>query len=84
LADPFGWQTCDKIGRLHNCRGKEFGGFSISPFRSENYFSLSLSPFTLNYSTGSSAVILMIKYNNADLDKLQRLRENKGKCGVYR
>jgi hypothetical protein len=58
----------------------EFGGFSISPFRSENYFSLSLSPFTRNYSTGSSADIPVIKYNNADLDKLQILRENKGKC----
>ena len=36
-----------------------------------------------HYSTNSS-VVPIIKYANADLDKLQVLKENKGKCGVYR
>ena len=61
-----------------------FGGFNVSPLRWENCFSLSLLPFTINYSTGSSAVMPVIKYNNADLDKLEILKENKGKYDVYR
>ena len=35
-------------------------------------------------STGSSAVMPVIKYNNADLNKLEILKENKGKYDVYR
>ena len=70
-----------KIGRLHNCSGKKFFRFGVF---SGNYSSLSLSLFARNYSTNSSAVVPAIKYKNADLDKLQILKENKGKSGVYR
>jgi hypothetical protein len=54
------------------------------PTPDSNYFSLSLSLFARNYSTNSSAVVPVIKYKNTDLDKLQILKENKGKSGIYR
>ena len=73
-----------KIGRLHNCRGKKFDCFGVFPTLDSNYFSLSLSLFARNYSTNSSAVVPVIKYKNTDLDKLQILKENKGKSGIYR
>ena len=44
------------------------------------------SKLTMNnrfYSTNHS-VVPAKKYANADLDKLQILKENKGKAGVYR
>jgi hypothetical protein len=36
------------------------------------------------YSTNSSAVVAEIKYSNADLNKLLKIRENMGKSGIYR
>ena len=73
-----------KIGRLHNCWGKKVFRFGVFPPHSRNYSSLSLSLFARDYSTNSSAVVPAITYKNADLDKLQILKENKGKSGVYR
>lgn len=38
-----------------------------------------------SYSTLSSSVVVPVKiYSNADLDKSQMLKDNKGKSGVYR
>jgi hypothetical protein len=42
-----------------------------------------LSVYARNYSTDSS-VIPVKKYANADIQKYQILKENKGKAGVYR
>jgi hypothetical protein len=36
------------------------------------------------YSTKPYNIVPVVVYKNADLDKLQILQENKGKCGVYR
>jgi hypothetical protein len=42
-----------------------------------------LSVDVRNYSTNNS-VVPVIKYSNADIQKLQIIKENKGKSGVYR
>ena len=38
----------------------------------------------IRYYSTNNLVVPVIKYSNADLDKLQMLQENKGKAGVYR
>jgi hypothetical protein len=53
------------------------------PFYSRNFSFSALSVNVKNYSTNFSVVPVKI-YRNTDLDKLQILKENKGKCGVYR
>jgi hypothetical protein len=62
---------------------------AIFSFNSRNFSSTSawrslrLSVNVINYSTNNS-VVPVIKYSNADIQKLQIIKENKGKSGVYR
>jgi hypothetical protein len=53
------------------------------PCYSINFSFSALSVNVKNYSTNSSVVPVKI-YRNTDLDKLQILKEAKGKSGVYR
>jgi len=53
------------------------------PYYSINLSFSALSVNVKNYSTNSSVVPVKI-YRNADLDKLQIIKEGKGKSGVYR
>lgn len=42
------------------------------------------SSFTQFYSTSSPSVVPVKFYSNADTQKLEILKENRGKCGIYR
>lgn len=53
------------------------------PFYIINLSYSALSVNVKNYSTNSSVVPVKM-YSNADIDKLQILKESRGKCGVYR
>ena len=53
------------------------------PYYNRNLTFPDLSVNVKSYSTDSS-VIPVKNYENADLDRLQILKENKGKSGVYR
>jgi hypothetical protein len=44
---------------------------------------LNFELFYLNHSSNLLLIMPLIIYNNADVEKLRILKENKGKSGVY-